>query len=297
LKGFGSVRLYSVSSYSTAKASKYILSLLFFLLLSQGLAAAQVGEPTNAQQAAKQQASPVVITPQMQAAEMARRASMTPDELAWEKTLEANLGNYYLPIYYKDKDVGRETAWDYVHDDPRLPRLLIIGDSISRGYTLAVRHALAGKVNVHRAPANCGPTANGLKKLDIWLGSGKWDVITWNFGIHDRDTDLKVYAHNLEGLLARLQKTGAKIVWVRTTPAPPSGISQEGFNAEQCDRVNRIADRVMSSAGIPEVDLYSLMLPRLKDLQLPDSVHFKEAGYQQMGAEVAATVLSTLGSK
>lgn len=237
------------------------------------------------------------ITPQMQAAETARRARMTPDELAWEKTLEANLGNYYLPIYYADKDAGRETAWDYVQDNPHLPRLLIIGDSISRGYTLAVRHALAGKVNAHRAPANCGPTANGLKNIDKWIGDSKWDVITWNFGIHDRDTDSKVYARNLEVLLAHLRKTGAKIVWVRTTPAPPSGISHEGYSAEQCDRLNRVADRVMSRAGIPEVDLYSLMLPHLNDQQLLDSVHFTEAGYQRMGNEIAAAVLAILGMK
>ena len=32
---------------------------------------------------------------------------------------------------------------------------------------------MAGKANVHRAPENCGPTANGVKKIDIWLGTGK----------------------------------------------------------------------------------------------------------------------------
>ena len=56
-------------------------------------------------------------------------------------------------------------------DEPGLPRVLLIGDSVCRGYTLAVRKALAGKANVHRAPENCGPTANGIKKLDIWLGT------------------------------------------------------------------------------------------------------------------------------
>ncbi len=284
-----------VGRFSAARAGETLLSFLLLLFLGGSVAAAQAGEPTNAQEATRQQQKLPAITPQMQAAEMARRARMTPDELAWEKTLEANLGNYYLPIYYADKDAGRETAWDYVQDDPHLPRLLILGDSISRGYTLAVRHALAGKVNVHRAPANCGPTATGLKKLDVWLGTGKWDVITWNFGIHDRATDPKVYAENLEALLARLRKTGAKIVWVRSTPAPPSGVSQEGYSAAECDRINGIADEVMRREGIPEVDLYSLMLPHLQELQLPDSVHFKEAGYQRMGDAVAAEVLTGLG--
>src|SRR5690606_1319408 len=112
--------------------------------------------------------------------------SLSPEEQAWEQVLQENLGSFYLPLHKKDKVAGRSNAWDFVKDDPRLPRVLLIGDSVSRGYTAAVRKALAGKANVHRAPANCGPTSLGLNKLDVWLGSGKWDVIHFNFGIHDR---------------------------------------------------------------------------------------------------------------
>jgi len=223
--------------------------------------------------------------------EAKRKAAMSPEQLAWEEMLEANLGNFYLPGYYKDKDAGRETAWDYLKDDPSLPRLLIIGDSISRGYTLAVRHALTGKVNVHRAPANCGPTASGLRNLDTWLGQGRWDVITWNFGIHDRRTDPAIYHSNLETLMQRLRKTGAKLIWVRTTPAPPPGNLESKFTDQQCERVNSIADAMMKTNGIPEVDLYGLMKPELHDLQGPSDVHFKAAGYEIMGQEIAKVVL------
>ena len=71
-----------------------------------------------------------------------------------------------------------------VEDTPGLPRVLLIGDSISIGYTLPVRELLKGKANVHRIPGNGGPTTNGLKNLDEWL-AGKWDVIHFNFGLHD----------------------------------------------------------------------------------------------------------------
>ena len=265
------------------------LLMIVFVIMSYR-AQAQSGAPPQVQ-SPPQEKSASVITPQMQAAEEARRLKMSPDELAWEKTLEANLGNFYLPAYYKDKDAGHETAWDYVSDDPKLPRLLILGDSISRGYTLAVRHALAGKVNVHRAPANCGGTAEGLKNLNIWLGDGKWDMITWNFGIHDRNTDPAILKQNIETILASLQKTGAQVLWIRTTPAPP-GDNSENFTSVECDRVNEIADEVMKENHVPEVDLYSLVKPRLAELQLPNNVHFREQGYQIMGEEIATAVLS-----
>src|SRR5712692_6887545 len=75
-----------------------------------------------------------------------------------------------------------------VPDVPGLPRVLLIGDSISIGYTVPTRHLLTGKANVHRIPANGGPTTNGLANLDAWLGHGKWDVIHFNWGLHDLKT-------------------------------------------------------------------------------------------------------------
>src|SRR5690606_25554132 len=125
-------------------------------------------------------------------------ATLSPEQQAWERLLQENLGGFYLPIHKKEKVNGRSNAWDFVQDDPKLPRVLLIGDSVSRGYTQQVRKALAGKVNVHRAPENCGPTANGLKKIEIWLGDGKWDLIHFNFGIHDRNTPIPDYLQRLE---------------------------------------------------------------------------------------------------
>ncbi len=72
-------------------------------------------------------------------------------------------------------------AFATVEDDPRLPRVLLIGDSISIGYTVPVRKLLAGKANVHRIPTNGGPTTRGLEQIDKWLGKKPWDVIHFNW--------------------------------------------------------------------------------------------------------------------
>jgi hypothetical protein len=57
------------------------------------------------------------------------------------------------------------SPFDPVTDDPRLPRVLLIGDSISIGYTLPVRRLLEGKANVHRIPVNGAYSANGLAHI------------------------------------------------------------------------------------------------------------------------------------
>lgn len=124
------------------------------------------------------------------------------------------------PFIKRRRSTGRSNAWDFVEDDPALPRVLLIGDSVSRGYTQAVRKALAGKVNVHRAPANCGPTKAGVESSMSGSATGKWDLIHFNFGIHDRATPIADYRTRLAEIVDRLAATGAKLVWAATTPIP-----------------------------------------------------------------------------
>jgi len=252
-------------------------------------------EPTNAQEAAakdladRKAAQDKVVEERYQA----WCAKLSPEAQAWEKVLQQQLGGFYLPAHKRDKIAGKSNAWDFVADDPKLPRILLIGDSVSRGYTLPTRAALAGVANVHRAPANCGPTLAGLKNLDVWLGEGKWDVIHFNFGIHDRATPPADYVKRLEEIVARLEKTGAKLVWASTTPIPDNP-AQKQTARSIVDR-NALAAEVMRRHGIPVDDLFAAITPRLATLQNPNDVHFNAAGYDFLGAQVAAALRSALG--
>lgn len=243
-------------------------------------------EPTNAAEAAAKKAEE---DRELEARYQAWKAGLSPERQAWETLLEQNLGSFYLPIHKREKAAGQSNAWDFVEDDPRLPRVLLIGDSISRGYTLEVRRALAGKANVHRAPENCGPTANGIRKIDIWLGDGKWDVIHFNFGIHDRRTPPAEYESRLETLIARMKQTGAKLIWASTTPVPPDtrdGPDLPNMIAER----NAIAARVMQKHGIAIDDLFGFLTPHLPDVANPKDVHFNAKGYALLGGQVAAVI-------
>jgi lysophospholipase L1-like esterase len=219
-------------------------------------------------------------------------AKLPPDEQAWERTLQANLGGFYLPIHKRERVKGIPNAWAFVKDDPRLPRVLLIGDSVSRGYTMAVRKVLAGKANVHRAPENCGGTANGLKKLDVWLGDGKWDVIHFNFGIHDHATPPAQYEERLEKIVDRLRKTGAKLIWASTTPIPKHDATK--LIPESIVERNAVAARVMQRHGIAVDDLFAFITPHLATAQNPNDVHFNAKGYEMLGGQVAQSILGAL---
>ena len=266
-----------------------LLSLTFVLVAAEP----PKGEPTNAkeaaaQAAAKKAAQDKVVDEKYQA----WVATLSPEEQAWEKVLQSQLGSFYLPLHKRDKVAARSNAWDFVKDDPKLPRILLIGDSVSRGYTQPTRKALAGKANVHRAPANCGPTASGLKNLDAWLGEGKWDVIHFNFGIHDRATPAADYVKRLEEIVVRLEKTGAKLIWASTTPIPDNPAQKQ--TAQSVVEKNALAAEVMKKHGIPTDDLFGAMTPRLKEFQPPLDVHFTGAGYDFLGATVGEAILGRL---
>ena len=251
------------------------------------------GEPTNAKEAAaqvaaKKAAQDKVVDEKYQA----WVATLSPEAQAWEKVLQSQLGNFYLPLHKRDKVAGKSNAWDFVQDDPKLPRVLLIGDSVSRGYTQPTRVALAGKANVHRAPANCGPTASGLKNLDVWLGAGKWDVIHFNFGIHDRATPAADYVKRLEEIVARLEKTGAKLIWASTTPIPDDPAKKQ--TARSIVERNTAAAALMAQHAVAIDDLFTAITPKLATLQNPRDVHFTVAGYAFLGQHVATSIAAQL---
>ncbi len=247
------------------------------------------GEPTNAAEASAQKAK---ADAEVEAKYQALVAKLPAEQQAWERVLQDQLGGFYLPIHKREKIAGRSSAWDFVQDDPKLPRVLLIGDSVSRGYTQAVRKALAGKMNVHRAPANCGPTAAGLKNIEVWLGDGKWDLIHFNFGIHDRNTPIADYQQRLEQLIQRLKKTGAKLVWASSTPCPDTKNGQ--YKSAPILERNTAAADVMKKHGIVIDDLFTAITPHLATMQNPDDVHFTGPGYDFLGDIVAKAIEAAL---
>ena len=270
-----------------AVARAVCLSIVLIGGMAQLMAQPATAEPSNAAElAAKKAAEDRHIKEQYNS----KVAALSPERRAWEGMLQANLGeSFYLPAHRRDFIKGVSTAWDFVVDDPKLPRVLLIGDSVSRGYTLAVRAALAGKANLHRAPENCGPTANGVKKLDVWLGDGRWDVIHFNFGIHDRTTSPTDYEARLEQIVQRLLQTGAKLIWASSTPLPDATKSTYGSDEAIILR-NKIAAGVMNRHHIPIDDLYASVKPHLTEYQRPNDVHFIDAGYAFLGQAVAAEI-------
>ena len=200
-------------------------------------------------------------------------------------------------------------------DKDSLPKVLIIGDSISIGYTKPLKTKLKGKAQVSHNPGNARDTATGLKSLDKWLGSTKWDVIHFNHGLHDMiqgyrgkndkyvatDTGkafipIDQYEDNLEKIVQRLKKTQARLIFATTTPIPGGTTmwkGKEGYEKEY----NKVATDIMTRNQIEINDLHAFVLRDIKKLQKPKNVHFNANGSNAMAQEVAKHILKAIGQQ
>ena len=185
-------------------------------------------------------------------------------------------------------------------DNPDLPRVLIIGDSISIGYTPRVRKFLQNKANVHRPATNCRWSAFGDDNFDVWIGESNWYLIHFNFGIWDwygwkqeQKATPSSYAKNLDGIVRKLKKTQARLVFAVTTP-PCLGPERKAkilVSEARANEFNKAAIQVMINHGVFRNDLYSLVgKNRTKYQRGEDDVHYTEEGRDLLAKQVAVFI-------
>jgi acyl-CoA thioesterase-1 len=208
------------------------------------------------------------------------------------------------------KKLTRVNPMAPIEEIRNLPNVLVIGDSISIGYTLPTRALLKGKVNLHRIPTNGGPTTKGIAEIEKWLGKKKWDLIHFNWGLHDLkymgkdgtnlvpkekggvvQVPLSNYEKNLEKLVVRMKKSAKQLVWRNTTPIPPG--SKARYVGDSI-KYNEAAARVMKKHAIPTLDLFTTSKKNMQDWMRKADVHYHAHGSQALAELVAGDILNRL---
>ena len=200
------------------------------------------------------------------------------------------------------------------------PRVLLLGDSISIGYTPYVKDMLKDEAFVTRPMGknnraeNCAGTNSGVKHIDRWLkqDGGNWDVIHFNFGLHDlKRVDPKtgknsnnpddpnqappeVYEKQLKEIVKKLKATGAVLIFATTTPVPEGVKPHRDVDAPA--QYNALAKKIMHENGIAIDDLYALANPKLKDIQRPVNVHFTPEGSKLLAKQVVKHIRQALST-
>jgi len=201
-------------------------------------------------------------------------------------------------------------------DDPKLPRALVVGDSISMGYHEAAQRELKGIANYSRIDGNSGSTVDAVRNMDMWLGdytrSGRhWDVIQFNSGLHDMKQNvlrgpyavpIERYKANLRKEIAILKKTGATLIWCSTTPVQnDSGSASYAFRTQGAEKeFNAAALEVIRE--YPEIRINDLSRvvnesSVFDEWRKASDVHFyREEEQAALGKAVADAVRQAIGN-
>ena len=172
---------------------------------------------------------------------------------------------------HENQDWFEFRGFHYTDERKDLPRVLLIGDSISGGYRSGVQSGLGDAANVTwLTMCYCVSAPNFMKLLDLCLSDTEYSVIHFNNGLHACRTIPAVYEAKLrEALeLIRRRQPRAKIVWARTTP-----VADRERNA--CVwKLNEIADRVVAEMNVDRInDLYTTMMSVPVDRRWADGCH------------------------
>lgn len=190
--------------------------------------------------------------------------------------------------------------WISHANEDKLPRVLLIGDSITRAYYPEVEKRLAGKAYVGRLSSSAFISDPALaRQIAMVLSQYKFDIIHFNNGMHGWEHTEKEYDEAFPKFLATIKAyaPGAKLIWANTTTLkvspnlPPDNDTQA--TDERIAVRNEIALKYIQPEGIKVDDLNSLVKGH-PDYHC-DNVHFNDQGISLEAAQVAGRIQELLG--
>lgn len=205
-----------------------------------------------------------------------------------------------ISAFAQEVSIPEEIEWTWEvrppHPDPKLPNVLLLGDSITRNYFPEVRKDLAGAANVYLMASS---TCVGDPRLPhqiaefVAMEHVHFGVVHFNNGMHGFAYTEAQYREGFPDFLAAVHRavsSGGTLIWATTTPVladAPGGATNARIDAR-----NAIADGMVKAQGIAIDDQHALMLKH-QDLH-QDPVHFNPAGSALEGDQAARSIRAAL---
>jgi lysophospholipase L1-like esterase len=192
-----------------------------------------------------------------------------------------------------------ETEWTWevrpTHVDPKLPNVLLVGDSITRNYYPEVQRQLTGLANVYLFATSASVGDPRLvRQLHEFaaMENVPFKVVHFNNGMHGWTYSEDEYKNAFPTLINELYMIAptASFIWATITPVKAE--TSPGPTNARVDARNSIALTLIAKAGIPVDDEHELMTHHAD--QYEDNVHFNTAGAVIQGQQVAQFVRASL---
>jgi lysophospholipase L1-like esterase len=184
-------------------------------------------------------------------------------------------------------------VWIPNTNDHALPRVLLVGDSITRGYGKQVEINLKDRAYVARLATSksLGDPAL-LEQIALVLHEHTFDVIHFNNGMHGDGYSEDAYAAALPGLLAALRRDApqAKLILATTTDVREREHLEKVLpKTDRMVRRNEIVAAFAKREKLPVNDLFGVVQAH-PEFHASDGVHFNEQGSKALADQVSAAI-------
>ncbi len=180
--------------------------------------------------------------------------------------------------------------------DKLLPRVALIGDSITEQTYQVVKRELGGLAVVDYFATSYSILSQTYHKmLKAFANDTKYDVICYNYGLHGEGVSAEDYEQNCLKILKHITKNAKTVICLTT----------EVRRKDELDKVDEKWDKIVKERNVRAVkiakelnasvvDLYELSVKLGKDAKVTDGVHFNETGIEQIGKSKAKAIKDIL---
>ena len=186
-------------------------------------------------------------------------------------------------------------SWCDETQNADLPRVLLVGDSISRDYQAKVRELLRGVCYVDYFSTSYAIDAKIYHTLvSAFATDSKYDLIHFNNGLHGIHLSKRGYKSHLKKLLAKLEKQ-SKLLLATTTV-----VYRQGNGRLHTAWMKRVKERnaamqelaMQKGYGVNDLYAVSLSIPKVNRHQ--DGAHYLPDGYTLLAEKVALVIRENL---
>ena len=177
-----------------------------------------------------------------------------------------------------------------------LPRVLLVGDSITHNYQEKVRELLKGVCYVDYISTSYAIDTKMYNQLVYnFMTDSKYALIHFNHGLHGIHLSKKSYKSRMMKLLSKIDKDVKLIVATSTIVYREGNKRLDGAWMKRVRERNEAVQEIATENGYSVDDLYTVSVSIPKEYRYVDGTHYLQEGYAMLAETVAACIRKNLG--
>ena len=196
---------------------------------------------------------------------------------------------------FEKEEIEWIRIWCEDTDCKDLPRVALIGDSITEGYYNFVKELLKDVAKVDYLATSYSIASNTyIEFVKSFINDSDYEIVHFNYGLHAYSVSDEIYSSRCEELLQFILKSSKAVVATTTTVLDEASDNE---NLEWKDKIINRNENIIKIANklnlnIDDLNVISKRLDITK--RNTDGVHFVEEGYKELAESVVSSVKKVL---